>query len=207
MSSAKLPPALRAEFSLDRLSRIFAMNHPRVFWRHDVDYSIECAVAMAAFEKEQGVQAVYFIRTLGEEGYNVNNLEVVDQINEIAGYGHKLGIHVDLKLQRDALAWTGMLTKRCREQSALATFGHEGIVSFHMPPKAALWKKVPGFPCATDPAWKDRYVADSRGAFKHDQPEDRLARKDQVQINLHPEWWFLPDDEAEELRKQEELKP
>ena len=204
--SAKLPPALRTEFSLDRLSRIFALNHPRVFWRHDVDYSIECAVQMAAFERECGIRSVYFIRTLGEEGYNINNLEVVAQCQDILSYGHQLGIHVDLKLSRDARVWSAGMSKRCREQSALATFGHNGMVSFHMPPHSALWKKVPGFTCATEPGWKDRYIADSRGAFRED-PEARLKRGDQIQINLHPEWWFLSDDEAEELRKQEVMKP
>ena len=205
--SAKLPPALRTEFSLERLSRMFAMKHPHVFWRHDVDYSIDCAVEMAAFEKEHGIRSVYFLRVLGEGGYNINNLDVLAKIEEIRGCGHLLGVHVDLKLQRDVRVWTGQMIKSCIEQTNMATFSHDRRVSFHMPPHSSLWKKVPGFSVASEPVWKGRYIADSRGAFKHEQPEERLERKDQIQINLHPEWWFLNDEEADELRKQEELRP
>lgn len=206
MSAKSLPQSLRTEFSLERLSRMFAMNHVHVFWRHDVDYDLDCAIQMSAFEKEHGIRSVYYIRTLGTP-YNVNRPEIIAQLDEIRANGHKLGVHVDLRVQRDVKVFTGIMMRRCVEQTRLATFDHENRISFHMPPASALWRKVPNFSSAFEPIWKGRYVADSRGRFLHDLPEDRLATQDQLQIALHPEWWFLPDDEAEELRKQEELRP
>lgn len=206
MSAKALPQTLRTEFSLDRLSRMFAMNHLHVFWRHDVDYDLDCAVQMSAFEKEHGIRSVYFIRTLGVP-YNVTRPEIIAQLDEIKANGHKLGVHVDLRMPRDARVFTGIMVRRSVEQTRLASFEHENRISWHMPPTSALWRKVPNFTSAFEPIWQGRYVADSRGAFLHDLPEARLERGDQLQINLHPEWWFLPDEEAEELRKQEELKP
>lgn len=192
-------------FTLDRLAGLLEASHEKVFWRHDVDYDLGCAVKMAEFEAEHGVTSTYYIRAHAQE-YRPSDPAYAEALVQISSFGHQLAAHVDLKLPREAMVSELWMRAACIRQSALLGFDPQRLVSFHAPPHDALWRDVQTFTHAMGPAWKDRYVADSRGVFRR-SPEEALATGESVQINLHPEWWFLPEAEADRMRVREMANP
>lgn len=195
-------PEVSQEFSLERLERLYRLDRGHVWWRHDVDYVLECAIEMAIFEQGHGIKSTYHLMATG-------TLDILEVGREIQSRGHLLGAHVDLKLPRAAGVTTREMVKACREQVGQLEdlgldVGHR--VSFHAPPHAALWRDIRGFQHAMSPAWRHRYAADSRGVLRVNL-ETFIASHPSVQINLHPEWWFLPEPEATAMRAVEADKP
>lgn len=65
-----------------------------VILRHDIDYSIEKAVELAALEAEENVKSTYFV-LLSSEFYNLAAKENKDKILQINRLGHDVGLHFD----------------------------------------------------------------------------------------------------------------
>lgn len=194
------------EFTLERLHDLWALNHPNVFWRHDVDYSLEAALEMAMHEAQHGIRSVYYLRALATE-YRPESAICREVAQEIRCCGHELGIHVDLQLPRDASVTTEHMVDACRNQAALlAHLRIYALVSFHAPPPNALWRIVPGFVHAMGPEWKGRHIADSRGVW-HADPEQLLADGNTCQISTHAEWYFMPETARSALREREAVAP
>lgn len=193
----------QSTFTTAQLSRFLAT--PGVTWRHDVDYDMPCAMMMAAFERVTRVQATYYVRLRAPE-YNVFDPIVAQMVEWIALSGHRIGIHVDLGLPRDATIGQDELDERVEAdylmlRSALPMV--ERAVSFHAPPHHVLWRTVRGFDHAMSLEWRGRYVADSRGRF----PVWPESFDGPLQANLHPEWWFLPLDRRDALHEREMKAP
>lgn len=199
-------PTRAQDFTLERLRGLLALDHPGVFWRHDVDYSLDAALEMAMLEAELGVQSTYYLRP-DPRVYGVTPDGLVGVGKEIAGWGHELGVHVDLGLPRDATVTDEQMRTACREQAALLS--HLRVysrVSFHAPPHDVYWRDVPGFDHAMGPEWRGRYAADSRGHWTI-SPERLLLTLKRVQIGLHSEWYYMPEPERTALREREEVAP
>jgi len=177
------------------------------FFRHDVDYDLECATAMALFEEEIGIRSIYYLRSRAEE-YHPASKAFRSATNIIRNAGHEIGIHADLGLERDAKVEVSYAVQCAHEQySELGmSLGFEPHLSFHAPPSDALWRRIPGFRHAMSGYWADRYLADSRGVFRLD-PRRHLIGHGNWQVNLHPEWWYLPWGEAQAMREREAVKP
>ncbi len=185
-----------SDFTLSRLTGLLT-TEAEVDWRHDID-----------FEQAFGVQSTFYVMARSEH-YNAFAPSNIQLFREIVERGHMLGIHVDLQLPRDAQVSTPAMAYACGEDRALLSrvLPVVNAVSFHAPPRDVYWRDVPGFEHALGPEWQNRYVADSRGVFQYGDPEEFLTRGHEVQVGLHPEWWFWPDDIANEARKREALKP
>ena len=196
-----------SDFTRERLKRLLATQRP-VFWRHDVDFDPDCALKMARLEHRLGVQSTYYVMARSEF-YNPFAAKTRQTFLEIAGYGHKLGLHVDLELGRRAEVDVRRMVDYTVDDRALLcrVLPVEDCVSFHAPPSDVYWRDVPGFEHALAPMWRGRYVADSRGRFAHGEPEHYLALDGPVQIGLHCEWWWWPPERAERSRKIEAGKP
>ena len=62
--------------------------------RHDVDMSLEKAVALAEYEYTHAVRSTYFL-LLSSDLYNVASSRCSRLISEILGFGHNIGLHFD----------------------------------------------------------------------------------------------------------------
>lgn len=197
------------DFSLARLHGLWDLDRPGVFWRHDVDYDLASAAAMARAEAEHEIHSTYYLRALRDD-YDPDSDEFAETACTIVACGHRLGVHADLCQPREAevpLAWVAAV---CRTQSGLLQRMGLNVgdrVSLHAPPVSCLFTFIPGHDHAMSPRWRGRYVADSRGSFRFANPEEMLFGRGPLQINLHPEWWFLPPEEADALREREMRKP
>ena len=65
-----------------------------ILWRHDLDFSINRAAALASIEAEEGVTATYFVNPRSEY-YNPFEPGQVRLLRHILGHGHRLGLHFD----------------------------------------------------------------------------------------------------------------
>jgi len=162
-------------FSEDRLEKLLKKGRNTVFWRHDVDFSLKAAVKMAEFEQKLGIKATFYLFLAGDNPF-YSLREAIQAEQTIYDLGHRIGVHVD---ERKV---TGLDD---------GTHPFRGDISFHCPTPNVLWRDFSRFENAYASAWKGRYYADSNGNFSYGEPEDdpRLG-KEQLQVNLHPEWWF-----------------
>ena len=68
-----------------------------IFWRHDIDLSIDASLTLAEIEKQLEVVSTYYI-DLNTFFYNALSISNIEKINCIAGKGHDIGIHFDARL-------------------------------------------------------------------------------------------------------------
>jgi hypothetical protein len=147
-----------------------------LFLRHDVDLSLEAALAMARLEAELGVRATYFLMTRSVF-YNLASEPGERALGELRELGHAVGHHafhphVDLDGRFDpVLAWHNPDPEFMREPVGSA-------VNVMAPP----W---------FDP---DRYRSDSNQSWRSGSPREALARGefDWLQLLVHPEIWYFP---------------
>jgi hypothetical protein len=172
---------MTTEFSLERLDSLFSLGkqHEGIFWRHDVDYSPFAALKMAEFEAARGISATYYIFYDKDWPY-YGPIWAHELLYELTKRGHDVGWHVDER-------------KLSKEQFSRLC----GRISFHCPTEEVLWKDFPHFTNAYASKWYGRYTSDSGGRFRQ-PPEMYIKTRSmmsplELQINLHPEWWFEPN--------------
>lgn len=190
------------EFGHERLRTL--LTHPNAVLRHDVDYEPTCALQMAKFEAELGVTSTYYVRPMAEYDSSSGARQAIKQI---PGLGHALAPHVNLVMHREAKV-SDWEMKTCAEQDyddLNRSFPMVRKVSFHAPPRDVYWREVEGFEHAMGPKWELHYIGDSRGVFRF-SPEQALSWGT-IQLNTHPEWWWLSDRDAAKLREIEASKP
>ena len=146
--------------------------------RHDVDLSLEAALALAEIEAELGVPSTYFLMTRSEF-YNLAAPSGEEALARLRALGHRVGLHavyphVDLDSRFDpVLAW-------------------------HNPDPTYMTKPVEGAVNAMQPGFfhPDRYRSDSNQRWRHGCPHEELARGafDWLQLLIHPEIWVYPGE-------------
>lgn len=168
-------------FNTDRLTDLYLQVESSacdVFWRHDVDFSLDAALKMAEFEETLSVSSTFYLfDDFRWPFYDPQDAWKVGKVLETMG--HRIGIHVDER-------WIET------PEDLQCLFLMQ--VSFHCPTERQLWRdQSDWFESAYAPKWKGNYVADSLGSFRFEDPEDMLADREYLQINLHPEWWWEPN--------------
>ena len=83
-----------------KLSRSFTDNKKVCFLRHDIDFSLEDAMAMANIEKEMDIKTNYFFM-LSSNTYNAISLDSQRIIKEIGLKGHTISLHFDPTVYED----------------------------------------------------------------------------------------------------------
>jgi hypothetical protein len=170
--------------------------------RHDIDMSLDAAVAMARLENRIGVASTYFV-LLRTEFYNVFSSRGSEAVRTIQDLGHEVGLHFDAAYyDADDIDFAEMAA--C-EGDILETVTSNRIRSFslHRPHPAMLDNQleVPGLvnAYATRFFREAGYCSDSRGAWHHGHPLDHPAVRDgrALQLLTHPIWW--PEYEGEEV--------
>jgi len=168
-----------------------------VLWRHDVDYSVHRAVALARLEAELGVRATYFL-SLHSDLYNLLEPAVHARAREIVALGHWLGLHFDAGFYADRsqpalaqrVAWEARLLSETLEATVRA-------VSLHNPSVSATEEvdaeEFGGVVHAGARSVRDRYsyVSDSNGYWRFERLPDLLetGAHERLHVLTHPEWW------------------
>jgi hypothetical protein len=141
--------------------------------RHDVDLSLEAALAVAEAEAEEGAWSTWFLMTRSVF-YNLASKDGERAIARLRELGHRVGHHgvyphVDLDERFDP------------------------VVAWHNPEPAFMQSEIPGAAnVMREPFFHpERYRSDSNQRWRNGCPCEELARGDfeWLQLLTHPEIW------------------
>lgn len=163
--------------------------------RHDVDFSLGAALAMADQEAAMGLASTYFV-LLRTEFYNALSGDGLAAIRRLAALGHTVGLHFDAALyaadQIEAAAGEecSLLEAAIRQPVA--------VLSFHRPAPQLIGSadRIAGRINAYGGRFMREmgYCSDSRGVWRHGAPLDHkaIAAGQALQLLVHPFWWTEP---------------
>ena len=141
--------------------------------RHDVDLSLEAALALAEVEAAEGVQATYFLMTQSVF-YNLASPPGEAALEQLRSLGHRVGLH--------ALWPRAELDAR-----------FDPVVAWHNPDPPFMSEPVAGAANAMEQRFfqRDRYRSDSNQQWRSGCPHEELARGEfeWLQLLTHPEIW------------------
>lgn len=174
----------------------FSRDERFVLWRHDVDLSMQAALALARIEAEEECRATYFLNP-HSEFYNVLEREITLCVREIISLGHHIALHLDSQyygIQSEAELDSVVL----REKALLESFfeGPVDAVSFHNPTQFMLscrrWS-YGGLVNAYAEYFQNEvgYCSDSNGYWRHRRLADVLesGEEERLQVLTHDGWW------------------
>ena len=186
-----------AQTSYTFISFAAALSAPAgtVLWRHDLDFSVHRALALARIEAAAGVRSTFFLH-LHSPFYNALEAEVAERVNGILALGHELGLHFDPSFHSargrdvaDALA---------RERAFLEDVFEAPVRAFSLHnPDVAGWAddsdEVAGMVNAYGASLRRSfgYCSDSNGYWRFRRLRDVLeeAADERLHVLTHPEWW------------------
>ncbi|MBX5475434.1 MAG: hypothetical protein IRZ20_10535, partial [Thermoleophilia bacterium] len=141
--------------------------------RHDVDMSLDAALAMAELEAERGVAATYFLMTRGDF-YNLDGRAGARALARLRELGHRVGLH--------AVHPHAAFDER-----------FDPVLAWHTPDPEYMSEPVDGAVNVMQPPWfhPDRYRSDSNQRWRHGCPHGELAAGafEWLQLLVHPEIW------------------
>jgi hypothetical protein len=144
-----------------------------LFLRHDVDMSLDAALAMAGLEAERGVAATYFLMTRSDF-YNLESRGGERTLARLRELGHRVGLH---GVHPDA-----RLDDR-----------FDPVLAWHTPDPEWMSAPVDGAVNVMQPPWFDpaRYRSDSNQHWRSGCPHAELAAGafEWLQLLVHPEIW------------------
>ncbi len=150
--------------------------------RHDVDLSLEAALAMAELEAELAAPATYFLMTRSEF-YNLDSPSGDAAIDRLRRLGHRVGLHAVYP-----------------EAAYDARF--DPVLAWHNPDPDYLTAPVEGYVNVMQPGFFDpeHYRSDSNQHWRHGCPHEPLGRGDfeWLQLLVHPEIWVYRGDTMRE---------
>ena len=167
-----------------------------ILWRHDLDYSINRAAALAGIEAEEGVTATYFVNPRSEY-YNPFEPSQAQLVKHILSLGHRLGLHFDAAFHdiqdEDVLHRKVALEARWLGEE----FGvFPAVFSFHNPGTAQLKRDAESYGGLIN-SYSRRfkadipYCSDSNGYWRFRRLHNVLtdATDTCLQVLTHPGWW------------------
>jgi hypothetical protein len=168
-----------------------------VLLRHDVDLSLDAALATAELEAEAGAVATYFLMTRSEF-YNLDSPSGTAAIERLRGLGHRVGLHA---------VWPHV----DRDER------FDPVLAWHNPDPEYMREPVEGFLNVMEAPWADVYRSDSNQHWRQGCPHEELAAGafERLQLLTHPEIWVYGGEtmgetmlsmlEAERERRLEQL--
>jgi hypothetical protein len=163
--------------------------------RHDVDLSLEAALAMAELEAELEAPATYFLMTRSEF-YNLDAPSGADAIERLRRLGHRVGLHAVYP-----------------EVAPDSRF--DPVLAWHNPDPEYMTAPLEGFVNPMQPGFFDEehYRSDSNQRWRYGCPHEALARGDfeWLQLLTHPEIWAYSGETMREtmlamLQAERELR-
>jgi hypothetical protein len=144
--------------------------------RHDVDLSLEAALAMAELEAEEDATTTYLLMTRSVF-YNLASREGEAALRRLRALGHAVGLHavhphVDLDDRFDA------------------------VVAWHNPEREYMTARIDGAANPMEPRFFDpaTYRSDSNHRWRSGCPHEELRAGafPWLQVLVHPEIWVYP---------------
>jgi hypothetical protein len=148
--------------------------------RHDVDLSLQAALAVAELEAEAGARATYFLMPRSEF-YNLASPSGERALERLRALGHRIGLHA---------VWPRVeLDGR-----------FDPLVAWHNPEAQWMREPVDGAVNVMAAPWADVYRSDSNQHWRQGCPHEELRAGafERLQLLIHPEIWFYP---GETMRK------
>lgn len=168
---------------------------PHAILRHDLDASLQRALALARIEHAVGVRATYFLfpRCLY---YNLLHPESKAVVSEIIELGHHVGLHFDVSVDHTPADLMRLIEN---EKALIAQeFGRTPeAVSFHLAGDFKSRLPADEIVCGMVNAYSARlaseykYVSDSNGVWRYTPWSELIdaGRYPRLHILTHPEWW------------------
>jgi hypothetical protein len=168
-----------------------------VLLRHDVDLSLDAALAMAELEAEAGAAATYFLM-MRSEFYNLDSPSGHAAVARLRGLGHAVGLHA---------VWPDV----DRDER------FDPVLAWHNPDPEYMREPVEGFVNVMEAPWADVYRSDSNQHWRQGCPHEelRVGGFERLQLLTHPEIWAYPGEtmgetmlamlDAERERRLEQL--
>ena len=144
-----------------------------LFLRHDVDLSLEAAVAMAELEADEGAATTYLLMTRSVF-YNLASNEGERAITRLRGLGHQIGLHaVHPHVELDGR--------------------FDPVVAWHNPEPAYMTVPLDGVVNVMEHTYFDpaTYRSDSNHRWRSGCPHEELRSSafPWLQLLVHPEIW------------------
>jgi len=174
-----------------------------VIMRHDVEYSVDRAYALAKVEESMDFTSNYFFQWTNNS-YNILSRRNMDMIKDMHERGHEIGLHFAL----NGLTDMEQIKKRIvQEINILSEMFGFPITQFsvHRPSKDILREniKLPGIINAyqddfftfaenvtEDTKVKVKYLSDANHIWRYGYPDEKnILEYDKVQILVHPFAW------------------
>jgi hypothetical protein len=169
--------------------------------RHDVDMSLELAVALAEVESKMGVISSFFV-LVRTEMYNPASLRGRAALQRLRALGREVGLHFDAAgLAETPEVFDAEAAKDCAFLESLLGDAI-GMVSFHRPARSVQGYAPPiaGRLHAYMPRFFHEmgYCSDSAGSFRFGHPLDHaaIAAGRALQLVTHPIWWVASSHES-----------
>jgi hypothetical protein len=167
-----------------------------ILWRHDIDYSINRAAALADIEVEEGVIATYFVNPCSEF-YNPFEPGQARLLQRILSQGHRLGLHFDAAFHETKDEESLHQKVAHQAQWIEEAFGARPLVfSFHNPGAFHLQcddERYGGLINCYSRRFKNEipYCSDSNGYWRFRRLGDVLrdANDPCLHVLTHPGWW------------------
>jgi hypothetical protein len=144
-----------------------------VFLRHDVDLSLDAALALAELEAGEDARATYFVMTQSVF-YNLNAAPGEAALERLRALGHAVGLHaVWPRAELDAR--------------------FDPVVAWHNPDPAYMSEPVDGAQNVMSAPFfvRENYRSDSNQSWRSGCPHEALTRGgfEWLQLLTHPEIW------------------
>ena len=173
---------------------IFKSSSDYFILRHDIDFSLEAALAMAQMEAKIGIRASYFL-LLSCDHYNLLSEEFCEFPRKLISLGHEVGLHYDVRAMgargsdmNDELQFETHVLTRLAGESVRSIAMHNPSV-YGDDPFATTQLFVNAY--AREFTKEIAYYSDSCGAWRNEThkafTERRLPKK--LQLLIHPIFW------------------
>lgn len=165
-----------------------------ILLRHDVDLSLDRALAMAEKERELGVESTYCV-LLAAPAYDLTRPRNLRVLQRIADLGHDLALHFDTHRYWSTAADPGAAVIEAKVADELDVLGRlvgqtVSTASFHIPPEWVLDRPFESFTNTYAPAVFSEigYRSDSSQKWRSAEPfGDGLPER--LQLLVHPGLW------------------
>lgn len=179
--------------------RDYKKRGQNLLMRHDVDFSVHRAYALAKIEAEEGVHSTYFLWPHCKY-YNLFEDEIVSIVEEIIKMGHDIGLHFDYDFykKRNRSVFYGMVNERQFMEHSFDV--KPKSFSFHNITKTAdemysiyTCEKYCSMINAHSQYIRNtyEYCSDSNGYWRFKRLRDVLEQPvaKNLHVLTHPEWW------------------
>jgi len=188
---------LREGYLIRMFDDCISPTRGNLFLRHDIDYCLDSAVAMAEIERAQGVRSTWFI-LVRSPLFNPFGAGERMLLRSLRDAGGRIGLHFDASYYADAADDDDALQRAAAEEIEaleIASAGPIVATSFHKPPAFLREREATfaGRPHCSEPRFMRDilYCSDTLAQFSYGEPIDHARRTDlqAMQLLTHPIWW------------------